>query len=368
MNEKPPALPALTGLRSILALLVVCSHFAPGVLSGVSYNGYVAVNVFFLLSGFVLAYSYLTPEGTVRNGARFFYRARIARIYPAYLVGMSLGLYTLLRWPPPLDGYYMRPFVAQPMRILLACLLALQSWVPNWAETINPPAWSLSTEAAFYLAFPLLASLLWRVRQPLRVAGICYGLALLPGAIAWLFGPQHGALGQLFSTSPLIRQPEFACGIALGVAYLRPHRSAPAWLTPAAALVLVAALVAGPRLPFPLLHSGLLDPVCAAVLWSLADRCRGWLAHPLPVLLGEASYGLYILHWPLWVLWANLSPVPGGLAAYLHFGAYVIGAVAISVGLHLWFERPVRRAIMLWPEGTRVPSAVTHAAPPVPAG
>src|SRR6478752_7231975 len=95
-ERTPPrrdTLPALTGLRFVAALLVVLFHYqflVPGLAQSavpgarVIQAGFVGVSIFFVLSGFILAYTYLDPDGTMRSTVSAFWHARFARIYPAY--------------------------------------------------------------------------------------------------------------------------------------------------------------------------------------------------------------------------------------------------------------------------------------------
>src|SRR5271170_3917583 len=92
-------MPALTGLRFFLAALVLLFHVAakpmqdaPGWLRGIVGHGYLAVNAFFILSGFVLAHTYLDANGKLKGSRRNFWEARFARIYPVYGLTIALSL------------------------------------------------------------------------------------------------------------------------------------------------------------------------------------------------------------------------------------------------------------------------------------
>src|SRR5205823_2054430 len=101
--------------------------------------------------------------------------------------------------------------------------------------------------------------------------------------------------------NPLVRVPEFLAGVALGRLFaLAQHRTEgvarwPPWAAPAAALGLVCGLAISASVPYAVRHNGLLDPLCALLIYTLAwghGPLAAWLAHPRVVLLGEASYGL----------------------------------------------------------------------------
>src|SRR5260370_8948074 len=124
--------------------------------------GYVGVSFFFVLSGFILVYTYAGRPMILKN----FWRARFARIYPAYafslLVTAPFFFYAVLTMNIPF-------FVWAKAHLKLASALVLsllQAWVPQAALTWNAVAWSLSVEPFFYLLFPFLLLLFVRRSQP----------------------------------------------------------------------------------------------------------------------------------------------------------------------------------------------------------
>ena len=230
-----PALGALTGARFLAALWVVLYHYffafqspprtATELIPGTSlmnpllllfWQGHLAVDFFFLLSGFILAYTYLAADGSARGGKRAFWVARIARIYPVYLLGLLLG---------------MEPYLVSGHRLFgvgtsaVASLFLLQAWVPSTLGW-NQPAWSLSVEAFFYLLFPLLLPLvahlsrrgLWRV-----VAGAWAVFAAII-LVLYLLGLHYATLwwwGDFVRYNPLVSLPEFLVGMTLGLLFVR---------------------------------------------------------------------------------------------------------------------------------------------------
>lgn len=133
----------LTALRFFAALMIVIHHSADifGIkAAGVNWGQ--GVSFFFVLSGFILAYVY--PRLDSKPEVLRFWRARVARIWPAYLFCFALGL-LLVRYP-------------WGTTTALANLLMIQAWIPlsSFYFSYNAVSWSISTEALFYLAFPLL--------------------------------------------------------------------------------------------------------------------------------------------------------------------------------------------------------------------
>src|SRR5215470_12788068 len=153
-------LDGLTALRLLAALHVILFHLkVEGILTGGPWwyqnfagIGYIGVNFFFVLSGFILVYIYAANNADVRR----FWKARFARIYPAYVFSLAVTA--------PFFFFVLRhlnlPFFAWSERHLaFAALLTLclfQAWSPQGALTWNPVCWSLSVEAFFYFLFPFL--------------------------------------------------------------------------------------------------------------------------------------------------------------------------------------------------------------------
>lgn len=376
----------LTGARFLAALWVVLYHSSKdfgfpiasrpseplplALANRILSQGYLAVDFFFLLSGFILAYNYITPDGTMRGSNRAFWIARIARIYPVYLLGIALGAVEYLR-----DSHT----PASAAITLASHLLLVQSWIPQaLALDLNPPAWSLAAEALFYALFPLLLPLCARVgrRKPLLVAVAAWGMYALALAGFAALGQGLGLASYswwdaIASFNPLVRLPEFLIGLAFGLAFIespgaqtsmvKASRFLPASaydLGIAGALVALGALFI---LVQPLVdHSpaGRLMvvfeiPLFVLLIYLLAREhgLFAWmLSLPLVVWLGEVSYGIYILHWPVWYLWhtyaAHLLPLNANKVWSLVM--YLLVLVTTAGLSFKYLEGPTRRAIRAW--------------------
>src|SRR5690242_17436535 len=157
-----PVLKPLTGLRFLAAMAVVAYHaldalvpHAPGYLSRLASHGYLGVSLFFVLSGFILTYTYIEPDsGALRGSAREFWWARIARVYPMYTAALVVALPVFL-----LYRIALAPPEARAQATIAAGLtpMLLQGWWPPAACQWNCPGWSLSVEMFFYAIFPFLA-------------------------------------------------------------------------------------------------------------------------------------------------------------------------------------------------------------------
>jgi peptidoglycan/LPS O-acetylase OafA/YrhL len=320
--------------------------------------GYIGVNCFFVLSGFILAYTYTDP---VLDAPRF-WQARLARIYPAYALSLVVSA--------PFFFYAVRdlhiPFYSwSSQHLLTACILTvllLQAWIPQGALTWNSVCWSLSVEAFFYLMFPAL--LVWcRRRSPAHlVAGIA-GCALVSLSLSLLYILVHpdGAdkvsstettllWKNILSFNPVARLPEFLTGMLAGLLFLRVRDTGSVSVAAALPLVLGGLLVVATltvlagRVPNPLISAGFLSPAFAAMIFGLALQ-PPWasvLEAKWLLLLGEASYSLYLLHSIVITrVYDGLPSLPHWLRVALALAA----AIAAALLCFIFLEQPARRLL-----------------------
>ena len=347
-------MPALTGIRCFAALNLVFFHFADphsfGLLSPVVNGGYISVSFFLLLSGFILTYNYAERASRGALTARSFWAARFSRLYPVYAFSLLLSLGMLVQ---EVQAHTRFDF---GLGVLLTPLL-LQGWHPGLTNFWNTPAWTMSTEAFFYLLFPWLIMR----RRPQRVRT----LLLLMGAI-WLaslvlptlyihFHPDGELHPDRYSTgiwlraikfTPLQHLPAFLFGMVLGFLNdkIRPEsrKRLAAGIFSFAALY--ALLCVEDRLPYVLMHDGLLMPLFALLILCLAGR--NWIArffglYPF-IAIGEASYCLYLLHFNLWTLLHDSHLLEkSGLIALDPWISYVLLVVAALLTKR-FIERPGR--------------------------
>lgn len=358
----------LTGARVLAALLVVIFHFGymqvprrtdlmyipVRLLRNLVSLGSVGVGFFFVLSGFILTYTYLDGRGRLRVSRREFWAARFARIYPVYVLAFVLAA-------PPFFWYTHPRTLAEPLRIALADLTLTQAWLPSAVISWNGPGWSLSAEAFFYVLFPLCAMPLARLgRASLLIAmALCYA-ALTVQSLASVLLPLRGTYWQFaVAYLPLFKLPEFLMGVCLARLFTLSRPTTPAGgprsfmpgrLTAGALLAIVVALCAGPLAPRLLAAANPFDALFALLIYSLAwnqGRVAAFLSLPLMVLLGEASYALYILQVPLWDWMSHLMGGNGNTASPhpAYFVIYLCLALSSAV-LTFWLvEKPGRRAL-----------------------
>jgi peptidoglycan/LPS O-acetylase OafA/YrhL len=358
-DARPARLGALTGLRFVAAAGILLFHHggplvrgAPGWLARIVLGGHVWVSLFFLLSGFVLAWNH--PAPLAQPERRAFWAARAARLYPAYLLGFLLSApFALERWRGEGPSGAAKAVIAA-----LFCLLLAQAWVTPIARLWNPPGWSTSAAAAFYAGFPFLTARLSRAsRRGLALAAggawlggvavACAAVAL--GGDAAIAGGRESPWIAVVKFHPLARGGEFVCGVSLGLLARRGYslgRLGP--LVAVAGIGAVLLTLASGAAPDLLVHNGLLAPAFAGAILGLAEG-RGLLARALGsralVALGDASFALYALQDPLW-RWVKALTGTADRPSTPRFAlAFCATAVSVSLGVARWIERPLQRAL-----------------------
>jgi peptidoglycan/LPS O-acetylase OafA/YrhL len=356
-------LSALTGLRFIAASMVFVLHCLPqpgkwiGLDQGVSF--------FFVLSGFILGHVY--PELPDRAAVNRFYIARIARLWPLHLITALLAIG--VAGVGSFDTLILNP-------------LLLQGWVPirRIYFSYNAVSWSLSTEAFFCLAFPLLAQSFhrnwWR-----KLTGAAAVVAALIAICNWLELPLFSedlpsAHGVLY-IHPLARLFEFVAGMCCCLLWrnCRGRNLGGVWTFTAAECLALALAVALIAFPFPLAHAALgpagqlwitrtsaTPAFCAIVVVfafgrGFASRLTG---NKLFEFLGEISFAFYLVHAAVVAACTRLF---GELTVWLphHYAIAAAAALLAAAALHLFVERPCRAAIVrrtgVLPAGPYTPGA-----------
>jgi peptidoglycan/LPS O-acetylase OafA/YrhL len=349
-------LDGLVGTRFLAALSVVFFHYGQSlpiftpdhwVLRRLLLSGPEAVSYFFCLSGFIMA----TVYGGAPLDLKQFAGARLARIYPVYLLAFVFTLYTL-SWEAP------------AFTVWLGVLL-LQSWVPGYAIDINPPAWSLSTEAFFYLSFPWLLS--WLQRRSTSTMLVTIASVWLASQIAvvalsnqWS-GPYPSASFQFWAYSPVFHINAFVAGMVAALVLQRIAHRLPRWADWRAdiAVTLAVASFAGALLfqdwlvlqthwtvPFT---NGMLTPFHTLVIGSLVLFDSRWsrvLGSRLFVFLGGASYAVYILQLPMKLFYeSHVVPALASLGVQAPSWLYLALLVAVSALIFYSLERPMRAGL-----------------------
>lgn len=314
--------------------------------------GFVGVNFFFVLSGFILVYTYDSPALNVRN----FWWARFARIYPAYILSLIVAAPFFFLAVRHLD---LPIFAWSRQHLVLACVLTLallQSWVPNAALTWNSVCWSLSVEAFFYFLFPFLLLRSKKLSERMLFLGLLgFWLVSLCLSLGYVFLHPDGAdkinSGEItlfwknvLSFNPLVRLPEFVVGMLTCRLFLargdKARSSSPLILT--GLLGFLCVVLFADKIPNPVLSAGLLSPAFAAIIYGAAQQPRwtAFLAAPFLVLLGDASYSLYLLH--SLIITRVFDSIPQ-FAWSVRVALSLFAAIAASILAYRLVEQPARR-------------------------
>ena len=328
-------LPSLTSLRGLAALWVVLFHYTALYLprlditghSSLIGKGYLAVDLFFMLSGFVMTHVYYRAFcQSVKDNYRSFMVARIARLYPLHLVVLLLFIATalLLQLSAYASGGTAEGIPLTGTRSLAAAVANLFMLQGLSAEHLswNFPSWSISVEFMAYLAFPLVLPWVWRATGRIQVI-----LLLVNGATLGLFTYLSGGdFNQWSGPLVLLRcLPEFLLGMLIYGAY-RAGLWADWFESDAIALIALAVAVVCLHLRAPdLLIVALFPVLVLAAVNNNQNVARAINVAPL-VWLGEISYSLYLIHG--FVQYA-------ATAALDHFGLHERADLSIGLSLAL---------------------------------
>jgi peptidoglycan/LPS O-acetylase OafA/YrhL len=374
-------LPQLTSLRFFAALAIVVLHYRdllgplPNWLRTIIIGGQYGVSFFFILSGFILYYNYESWFKADVDSGKFwkFQRYRFAKIYPIYLLGLLID--TPWQLIVRLQNGEIAAKGHEYWASWLINALGLQSWTPGVPYTLvwNTPSWSVSAEMFFYLTFPFICYFLARkVRSMNFLLGL--SAALLVGSsliyivvihlIYVVFDMGGDVRYSIQFYTPLLRLPEFIIGCIAGQIFTRmqdPRMNTKGALFETESrrniIVIVCVLLCIGRICMPaydgpsrglwladnaIKFSFFMIPFAAIILAVANGKTflSKFLSWPLLVLLGEASYALYITHW----VGQSLMQL-GYMGAYktpLMSVAFIILSVVLSVFLYKYFETPMR--------------------------
>jgi peptidoglycan/LPS O-acetylase OafA/YrhL len=340
----------LTGVRFFLALGVVLFHFQlywtlPPEAAGLLNRARLGVDVFFILSGFILTHVYL--QGDRPPDYRRFLAARFARIYPAHLfillamVGLVLAA--------PVFGIGLEPGRFNPGDFMQTLLL-VQAWFPRDTLALwNGPAWSLSAEWFAYLGFPAFAWIALRLRRrPWVIIGLATAAFIVLDAIyqAW-FGK---VLPRAEDSMGILRIiPEFLFGI--GLYYLGQgwtwSRQVAAVATPSSTIALLTLMQIGADDRLIVAAAG---PFVLSLAMLSKSGLRTFLSHPVLLFGGEASFALYLVHIPILMVWRNAAEamfdLPGNyMMEPEELAAMLLLTLAAAAAIHHFVERPGRRVL-----------------------
>lgn len=352
--------PGLDGLRA-LAVLAVCLFHARFVWAG---GGFLGVSLFFTLSGFLITSLLLREQSRGAVDLRAFWRRRFRRLLPASV--LTLGLVVLMGWAGAFD--------TEQLRSLRGDVPAALLWVVNWqfiaggdsygaAQASPSPIehfWSLSVEEQFYFVFPLLVTgvLAYAGRSrrllPLvltvvgSMSALWCGLLAAGVAAGDIDRAYFGTDSRLFE---LIAGALLACALAKGTRLRGVAWRASALVGGLVAAVVTAALWRGATVRSAWLYPWglLLAAACSATLITAAMQpgpLRALLSLRPLRFIGRISYGVYLLHWPIF-RW--LTPARVGWGPWGTFALQMVVTVGGAAAMYRLVEEPIRHGRVLRP-------------------
>ncbi|WP_374975278.1 acyltransferase family protein [Microbacterium trichothecenolyticum] len=346
----------IQGLRAIAVGAVLLYHAGLPFLPG----GYVGVDVFFVISGFLITshlLGQLESHGRLKFGE--FYARRARRILPASFVVLVLSVVAALIWYPPLL-----------MKDLWAAAVATALYVPNYffasansdylAESSNPSLfqhyWSLGVEEQFYLLWPALLALVWVLVRSRR-ALVAVLIAVVAASFALCVWLTSAAQPWAFFSLPSRAWELGVGGLVAVLLQQRPAIVGERWAAPLgwAGIAAVAASVVffSSETLFPGAAAALPVLGTAAVI-AAGETHRGptrMLSTRGMVFIGTISYSLYLVHWPAIVLPG--TALPGELPLWTTLGI-AVACVPVAWLLYRFVEDPVRKAPLLTKRRARV--------------
>lgn len=325
----------IDGLRAIAILTVVAFHAFPEVFPG----GFIGVDVFFVISGYLITSILQQEMQTGRWSLASFYARRILRIFPALILVLFACLFA--GWHTLLAQEYMQ--LGKHLGLGAAFLSNIGLWWEagyfDKASEAKPllHLWSLAIEEQFYIVWPVV---LWLILRSGRSAARCVATLAVVSlllSIWWVWSDRTQAF-----YSPASRAWELLAGawLALQPQRLQSMRSVVRGL--AVAVLVGAAVLLNARVPFPGVVA--LLPVVAAVLLIGVPATSDWtgrlLGHPWMVALGKVSYPWYLWHWPL-LSFAYIIE-SGQASVGLRLGLVLASLLLAALTYRLW-ELPLRR-------------------------
>ena len=363
--------PGLDGLRALAVLAVCLFHARFGWAGG----GFLGVSLFFTLSGFLITSLLLREQSRGAIDLRAFWRRRFRRLLPASV--LTLGLVVLMGWAGAFD--------TEQLRSLRGDVPAALFWVVNWqfiaggdsygaAQASPSPIehfWSLSVEEQFYFVFPLLVvgvlAYAGRSRRllPLVLAGGGFVSALWCGLLA--AGVAGGDIDRAyFGTDTrlfeLIAGALLACALANGTRLRGVAWRASALVGGLVAAVVTTTLWRGATVRSVWLYPWglLLTAACSATLITAAMQpgpLRSALSLKSLRFIGRISYGVYLLHWPIF-RW--LTPARVGWGPWGTFALQMVLTVGGAAAMYHLVEEPIRQGRAFPPPLARLVGPVAY--------
>lgn len=338
---KPLRLEQLTFTRFISAFIILVSHFKPVELVNDNwfvplFHNFFAVSYFFTLSGFVLGISYYDRFQTLgATELKKYFVARFARIYPVYLFALVLSL--------AIEYYATRTIRHSTASIFLNVTL-LQGWFDT--SVINFPSWSLSCEAFFYVLFPFCVGYIrkWEASKILKSMMILWAVTQIAMYVIFILLNEQRFYLRLH---PVLHTPTFLLGVCLAFLFKKTASNIEQWSRISNWIllgVIISELIGKPHFGFESLQVPhyLLFIYFASTYENFTVK---YFKRDFLVLLGKASYALYLLQGSLAAISERLFARYGMLNTNINFLVFVLLSVTVSVLVYQFYEKPLHKGI-----------------------
>ncbi|MCF5857842.1 acyltransferase family protein [Aeromonas veronii] len=356
MKKKLAIIKSLTSLRFFAALGVFFHHLDflnSSSLSPIknlvkySFNGYVGVSFFYILSGFIISYSFKRHQENGVFGYSDFMVFRISRLFPVHVLGLLVFIFCF--------GIYLH-FDEINIPSLLSNTFLIHAFIPHkeYYFSFNSVSWSISCELFFYVAFCFLVRLKSKHLLALLsviLTCIIYSIIIPPAELS-----QHW----LFYINPVFRLPDFIIGMLLCRVYLATSFSPSTTIGNIMELTSIALLgitvyissnfISDMNLRFDLLFIPAMASIVMAFSYN-SGLLSKILSHPFMMLLGEASFSFYMIHWIILSKTKEIiTPNPSDYISILSFiGVTISLSIILSISIHKGFELPLNKKIReLW--------------------
>jgi len=329
----PKHIPELDGVRGIAILLVMVYHFGTstkpgGLLGDVLGLGWIGVDLFFVLSGFLITGILLDPKGSPHYFP-YFYIRRVLRIFPLYYLTILLFFNLVL---PIAHRFNQLSYISISQQIWY--LLYLVNWYGGWGHSIVPFGhfWSLCIEEQFYLIWPVLIALSSRR----TFLWICVALIVLSPVLRLTLGHNSPSPLFLYFVTPFRMEP-IALGALIAIVWRQDQVAPLARLTmtwvwiPAVAILTFLCLYSQTTVPVGryMVRYGYtcIDLAFASLVFLVVQAVRsgspvGLLRNSLLMKFGKYSYAMYVFH----------APISQYIPKFLHFGPR-LARVGLALGI-----------------------------------
>jgi peptidoglycan/LPS O-acetylase OafA/YrhL len=328
--------PDIDGLRAFSVLAVILFH-----LNGALPGGYIGVDVFFVISGFLIGGIVLSEVDAGKFSFAHFYERRIRRIFPALITTLIVSAIAAFKLLGTLElSAFAKSAIAALFSAANIYFYATSGYFAATATDVPLlHLWSLGVEEQFYIVFPLIVVLLARFRRS----------ALVPCLAAL------GLASLVWSKHELLRHPEAAFyllqnrafELTIGILLLSLPRPRFAGLLSVGGVILLTIAMLGfnQKTPFPGIAALLPCIGSALIVWCAAGTMTGKLLGAQPLrYLGKISYPLYLVHWPFIVFGKIALPA---MAAGRFTAFVLIGSLLAAAATYHLIERPIRFGSMV---------------------